>query len=154
MVSNPEKEIRFTRSAQALRFALAGAIFVGLTATLYATARWGTGSPVRYWHMIPGILLAAGSFWLAYRCAKHAFLILSPVGVEFFPFFKPATNFRLWSWSEFHHAEVVGKRLYLHFNEEETGGAVLSLAPMSEESIRLLDVAIEGRMEERFQDGD
>lgn len=150
MVSKPEKEIRFTRSAQAQTFAIAGAIAVGVAATLYATAFEGTGSPVPKWAFIPFLPLAAALFFLSYRCAKHAFLILSPVGIEFFPFFKPAQNFRVWNWSEFHHGEVIGKRLLLHFTEEETGGAVISLSPLTTRSRELLDTAIEGRMVERF----
>ena len=152
MVSNPEKEIRFTRSAQARNFAFLGASLVGIGATLIATATLGKGAPVSAQSGIPFLLLAAGAFWLSYHCARHAFLILSPVGIEFFPFFKPSKNFQLWTWSEFHHAEVIGKTFYLHFNEEETGGAVISLAPMTEKARVLLDVAIEGRMDERFAD--
>ena len=152
MVSKPEKEIRFTRSGQARNFALLGAFFIAIMVTLIATAFEGVGPPVSKIAFLPFLLLAVGTFWLAYRCAKHAFLILSPVGIEFFPFFKPAQNFQLWNWSEFHHAEVIGKRLYLHFNEEETGGAVISLAPLNDQSRKLIDVAIEGRMDERFGD--
>ena len=150
MVSNPEKEIRFTRSGQARTFAIIGAIFIATATTLFATAYFGTGSPIH--PLVPFLFLlpAAGAFWLSYRCAKHAFIILSPVGIEFFPFFKPSQNFRLWSWSEFHHAEVIGKKFFLHFNKEETGGAVISLSPMAAQARRLLDIAIEGRMDERF----
>ncbi len=154
MVAKPEKEIRFTRSAQAQGFAIGGAILIGLAATLWATAFWGIGSPIPKWAFSPFLPLAAGLFFLSYRCAKHAFLILSPVGIEFFPFFKPSQNFKVWNWSEFHHAEVIAKHLYLHFNEEETGGAVISLNPITEKSRQLLDMAIEGRMVERFNDGD
>ena len=154
MATKPDKEIRFTRSAQAQTFAIGGAIFIGIAATLYATAFWGTGSPVPKWAFIPFILFAGGALFLSYHCAKHAFLILSPVGIEFFPFFKPSQNFQVWNWSEFHHAEVIEKHLYLHLNEEETGGAVISLAPLSEKSRNLLDVAIEGRMTERFDDAE
>lgn len=152
MVSNPEKEIRFTRSAQARTFAIVGAIFIGIAATLFFTAVLGTGSPIHPLVPLPVLLPAAGAFWLSYRCAKHAFVILSPVGIEFFPFFKPSQNFQLWSWSQFHHAEVIGQKFFLHFNEEETGGAVISLSPMTEGSRKLLDMAIEGRMDERFKD--
>lgn len=154
MVSKPEKEIRFTRSAQAQSFALFGAILIGLSATLWATAFKGVPPPIPKWAFPIPLPLAAGLFYLAWRCAKHAFLILSPVGIEFFPFFKPSQNFQLWNWSEFHHAEVIGKRLLLHFNEEETGGAVISLSPISEKSRQLLDRAIEGRMVEKFDDAD
>ena len=153
MVSNPEKEIRFTRSGQARTFALVGAVFIAIAATLFATAIFGIDSPIHPLVPFPFFLLpAAGAFWLSYRCIKHAFIILSPVGIEFFPFFKPSQSFRLWSWSEFHHAEVVGKKFFLHFNKEETGGAVISLSPMTESARKLLDIAIEGRMDERFKD--
>lgn len=152
MVSNPEKEVRFTRSQQAIHFAILGAILVSIAATLFATGVWGLQAPVHPLAALPFLLLAGGVFWLSFHCARHAFLILSPVGIEFFPFFKPSTNFRVWAWSDFHHAEVIGKRLYLHFNEEETGGAVLSLSPLSSRSRNLLEIAIEGRMDERFAD--
>ena len=146
MVAKPEKEIRFTRSAQAQTFALVGAILVGLSATLWATAFKGIASPIPKWVFPLPLPFAALTFWLGYRCAKHAFLILSPVGIEFFPLIRPVQNFQVWNWSEFHHAEVIGKRLFLHFNEEETGGAVISLNPITEKSRHLLDAAIEGRM--------
>ena len=152
MVSNPEKEIRFTRSGQARTFALVGAFFIAIAVTLFATAVFGVDSPIHPLVPLPFLLLAAGAFWLSYRCVKHAFIILSPVGIEFFPFYKPSQNFRLWSWSEFHHAELVGKNFYLHFDKEETGGAVISLSPMTQGARQLLDIAIEGRMEERFKD--
>lgn len=152
MLSNPEKEIRFTRSGQARTFAILGAFLIAVSVTLFATAYFGTGSPVHPLLPFPFLLLAGGFFWLSFHCVKHAFIILSPVGIEFFPFIKPTKNFRLWSWSEFHHAEIIGKNLYLHFNEKETGGAIISLSPMVESSLKLLDVAIEGRMDERFKD--
>lgn len=152
MVSNPEKEIRFTRSQQARNYAVLGAILISVAATLLATVIWGKGSSVHPLAAVPFLLLAAGVFWLSFHCARHAFIILSPVGIEFFPFVKPSQNFRVWAWSEFHHAEIIGSQLYLHFNSEETGGAVISLRPLAARSRELLDVAIEGRMDERFAD--
>lgn len=152
MLTNPEKEIRFTRTSQARSFAILAAFLIAIAVTLFATAFFGVGSPVHPVAPLPFLLLAGGAFWLSFHCAKHAFLILSPVGIEFFPFIKPSQNFRLWSWSEFHHAEIIGTKLYLHFNEEETGGAVISLTPMVASARKLLDVAIEGRMDERFKD--
>ena len=116
------ERIRFTRSGQARTFALVGAVFIGIAVTLWATAIFGVDAPIHPLLSLPFFLLAAGAFWLSYRCVKHAFIILSPVGIEFFPFFKPSQNFRLWSWSEFHHAEVIGKTFYLHFNKERNRG--------------------------------
>lgn len=150
MVSDPSRELRFTRAAQGRDFAVLGAIFFAVSATLFATAHWGEGSPIRYWHLIPPLLPSLAAFWLAYHCTRHACLILSPVGIEFFPLWRPSQNFRLWSWAEFHHAEVDGQKLFLHFDTEETSGAVLSLAPLTAKHRLLLERAIEGRMEERF----
>ncbi len=152
MVSDPEKEIRFTRSAQARTFALVGAFLIGIAITLLATAIFGVRAPVHPLSALPPLLLAIGAFWLAVHCARHAFLILSPVGIEFFPFFRPSKHFRVWTWPDFHHANIREKKLYLHFNIEETGGAVISLSPLAAKSRSLLETAINGRMKERFPD--
>lgn len=149
MVSNPEKELRFTRSQQARNFALLGAILMGIVFTFLATAIFGINPPVELWHTIPPSLLAGGAFWLAHYCNRHAFLILSPVGIEFFPLIKPSKNFQLWQWQEFHLAEIRDRNLYLHFDSEKTAGAVVSLTPLAPHALALLTTAIEGRMSER-----
>lgn len=149
MVSNPEKELRFTRSGQARNFALFGAVSMGVAVTFFATAVFGSRPPVNLLAVIPPLLLAGGFFWLAYYCNRHAFIILSPVGIEFFPLIKPASNFQVWQWQEFHHGEIRERKLFLHFNAEETGGAVLSLAPLTSQARQLLTTAVDGRMAER-----
>lgn len=149
MVANPEKEIRFTRSGQARLFALLGAIALGCAFTFVAPLLYGHRSPVHWAWTAPPLLLAGGFFWLSFYCGRHAFLILSPVGIEFFPLIRPSANFRLWSWAEFHEAEVRQNQFYLHLNAEKTSGAVISLAPMTINGRSLFTRAIEGRMEER-----
>ena len=149
MVANPEKEIRFTRSGQARLFAILGAISLGAAFTFIAPALYGHDSPVHALWTIPPLLIAGGLFWLAFHCGRHAFMILSPVGIELFPLIRPTQNYRLWSWAEFHHAEIKAKRLYLHHDELKQSGAVISLAPLTASSLALFTRAIEGRMKER-----
>lgn len=149
MVANPEKELRFTRSRQARNFAILGAVLMGVAATFLATALFGSRPPVTIPAAIPPFLLALGSFWFAYYCNRHAFIILSPVGIEFFPLLKPARNYQVWQWQEFHHAEVQAGKLCLHYDADETGGAIVSLAPLSSQAHQLFAAAIAGRMAER-----
>ncbi|MBK1835114.1 hypothetical protein [Roseibacillus ishigakijimensis] len=150
MVAEPEKEIRFTRTGQARSFALLGAIALAVAFTFVAPHLYGHRSPVHGLWTLPLLAVGGGFFWLSRHCAKHAFLILSPVGIEFFPFIRPTKNYRLWSWAEFHRAEIKDKTLTLHFDEKKTAGAVISLGPLTAESRLLLTRAIEGRMAERF----
>jgi hypothetical protein len=153
MVSEPHKEIRFTRSGQGRNFAILGAVLIGVAVTMCATAPFRSDSErlALFLGSIPCYLLAVGFFWLCFHCTRHAFLILSPVGIELFPLIKPAKNFRLFNWAQFHEAEIREKKLYLHSKAERTGGAVISLSPLTSDARTLLTRAIEGRMEERFQ---
>lgn len=149
MVANPEKEIRFTRSGQARLFALLGSVAIATAFTFVAPLLYGHRSPVHWAWTGPPLLLAGGFFWLSFYCGRHAFLILSPVGIEFFPLIRPSQNFRLWSWAEFDEGEVKKGQLCLHLDVEKTSGAIISLAPMTAKSRALFTRAIEGRMEER-----
>jgi hypothetical protein len=149
MVSEPHKELRFTRSGQARSFAVIGAILIGVAVTMCATAPFRSEPLYLFLGSIPFYLLAVSFCWLAFHCSRHPIFILSPIGIEFFPFIKPAQNFRLFSWGEFSLAEIREKRLYLHFDVEKSAGAVISLAPLTGSARELLQRAIEGRMAER-----
>ena len=149
MVANPEKEIRFTRSGQARLFAVLGAICLGVAFTLVAPLLYGHQSPIHSLWTIPPLALASGLFWLSFHCGRHAFVILSPVGIELFPLIRPSKNYRLWSWAEFYHAEIQKNRLYLHNDAEKTSGAVISLSPLTASGRELFVRAIEGRMDEK-----
>ncbi len=149
MVSEPQKELRFTRSAQAVKFCVLGAVFVGVGVTLVATGFYRSVNPAvphPAWS-VPCFLLAAGVFRLAVHLASHAYLILTPMGLEIFPFYRPTKGMQMVMWQEISAAELDGEmtRLTLHFNEEKTAGMHLSLRPIQRKLRVLLSKAIMGR---------
>lgn len=100
---------------------------------------------------VPCFLLAAGCFVLAWHLAKHAYLILTPLGVEVFPFFRPSKGMRLVLWQEIFDAEVDAgeKWLTLHFDAEKTSGIHLSMRPIRRNVRSLLANAVLGRISRR-----
>lgn len=152
MVAEPQQELRFTRSGQAVSFCVLGALLVGVSVTLAATGYHRSVNPAvphPAWS-IPFVLLAGGVFWVATHLAKHAYLILTPMGLEIFPFFRPSKGMQLVMWQEIEAAELdVGlTRLTLHFNAERTAGMHLSLRPIRRELRALLAKAIKGRVKQ------
>jgi hypothetical protein len=150
MVSEPEKELRFTRSGQAVGFGVLGAVLIGAAVTLVATGVYRDVNPELphpLW-AAPCLAVALSCFWLARHLAKHAYLILTPLGLEIFPFFFPSKNLRLVLWQEIVAAEISGdeKWLTLHFNEEKSSGLHLSLKPMDRKFRSLLAKAVLGRV--------
>jgi hypothetical protein len=133
-IAAPEKELRFTRSRQAVPFWLLGAVCAATALTLVLTATKRDINPLLphpLWALIP-FLAALLSWRLAWRLTRHAYLILSPLGVEIFPFFRPSRTMSLVSWQEIASAEVSEDltRLTLHHNPEKTSGVHLSLRPI------------------------
>jgi|TARA_B110000037_G_C17126236_1_gene508207 hypothetical protein len=149
MVSEPQKELRFTRSGQAVKFCVLGAVFVGIGVTLVATSIYREINPELphpSW-AIPCFTLAAASIWLAMHLAKHAYLILTPMGLEIFPFFRPSKGMQLVMWQEIVALELDADmtKLTLHYNAEKTAGMHLSLRPIRRTLRGLLAKAIQGR---------
>jgi len=149
MVAEPQKELRFTRSGQAVKFCVLGAVSCGAGVTLLATGYYrgiNPALPHPAW-AIPLFLLAGGAFCLATHLARHAYLILTPMGLEIFPFFRPSKGMQLVMWQEIKAAELDAgsTRLTLHFNAERTAGMHLSLRPIRRERRSLLAKAIRGR---------
>jgi hypothetical protein len=149
MVAEPQKELRFTRSGQAVVFCIMGAVFAGIGVTLAATGYYrhiNPAVPHPGW-AVPCFLLAGVAFWLAMHLAKHAYLILTPMGLEIFPFFRPSKGMQLVLWQEIDAAELDDgfTRLTLHFNAERTAGMHLSLRPVRSKLRGLLAKAIQGR---------
>jgi hypothetical protein len=97
------------------------------------------------WGLVP-LALAAGLIRLAWRCTKHAYLLLSPVGVEVFPLVRPEAGMQVIPWQQIHSAEVDKSRLTLHFNPEKSSGIHLSLSPIARDRRELLATAIRGRL--------
>ncbi len=153
MVKQPDQELRFTRSGQAVLFGVIGAVFSGAAVTLLATATYREVNPAlpSGWWALPLFIIAFGCFWLARHLVKHAYLILTPMGLEIFPFFFPSKNLHLVMWQEVLAAEVSenGKWLTLHFNPEKSCGLHLSLKPVSRKLRCLLAKAVLGRVSPR-----
>lgn len=149
-VQSPEKELRFTRSAQAVIFWLLAAVLVAGAVTLLASAIYRDINPFLphpLWALLP-LALAAASIRMALRMTRHAYLILTPLGLEIFPLFRPDKGMRLVLWQEIHDAEMDRKltRLTLHHDAEKTSGIHLSLAPIRKDRRALLAKAMAGRV--------
>lgn len=150
MVAEPQKELRFTRSGQAVGFCVAGAVLCGVAVTLIATGVYRSENPELphpAW-AAPCLVLALCAFLLARTITKHAYLILTPMGLEIFPFFRPAKGMQMVFWQEISAAEIDerGKWLTLHFNDERTAGMHLSLSPVRKNLRDLLAKAVLGRV--------
>ena len=149
-VAEPHKELRFTRSAQARTFFLLGAALLTLAIFLLAGS-FTTGLEFPLWWAALPVLPAAPLFFLAYRCVRHAYLILSPLGIEIFPFVNPRAKLQVLYWSEIDHAEISDdlRTLTIHYNTERSAGIKATLSPLLSAKRHLLQRAIEGRMAQR-----
>lgn len=155
-IAEPEKELRFTRAAQGqMFFACAVVVFAAAMGVfILSTQDWGIEAPPLkgwWWLSVVGIMLCGILFRLGLRCIRHAYIILSPLGVELFPFFKAKDNLQVIYWSQVADADFThgAKRLVLHFTEEKKSGVVVSLRPIPVRSRHLLEEAILGVMEKR-----
>jgi len=152
-LAEPEKELRFTRAAQAGIFYAASVVSFAASMAVFilSTQDWGMGGPMLdgwVWLCIPGLLLTYGFLRTGLRCTRHAYLIFSPLGVEIFPFYKAEKNLQIIYWSEVAAAEVSDdlSRMTLHFNKEKKSGIVVSLHPIPRSRRHLLKEAVLGMM--------
>lgn len=147
-IQEPEKELRFTRAGQAVGFWVLSAVFAAAGLTLIVTSVYRDFNPMLppLWSLAP-FALALVSARIAIRLTRHAYLILTPLGIEIFPFFRPAAGMNLVSWQEIHSAEVDERhlRLTLHYNAAKTGGIHLSLRPIQTQRRPLLAKAVLAR---------
>lgn len=153
-VAEPEKELRFTRAAQApVFYALAVLVFAATMAVfILSTQDWGMGGPMLagwLWLCLPGLLLCYALLRLGLHCTRHAYIILNPLGVEIFPFFKARQNLQVIYWSQVAAAEVRADKLLLHFTEKKTAGVIASLKPIPRLRRPLLEKAVLGVMAKR-----
>jgi hypothetical protein len=148
--STPFQELRFTRSRQAVTFVIAGVVFLCLAA---AAMLWWF-----QWVERPGWLWLAALAptllsWACLRSAvsmtRHAYLLLSPIGIEIFPFLRPARNMQLVSWSEIAHAAVTPDHRMLELSLTGGGKIFITLAPVKRSAVPLLKKAVCGVMEKR-----
>ena len=156
-IQSPEKELRFTRSGQAGLYWVCAAMLGSVGITLLATAIYrdiNPRLPHPAWALLPlafAMILAR----LAIGLTRHAYLILTPLGIEIFPFFRPAKGMRLILWQEVDHAEVNDQttRLTLHHDAGKTSGIHLSLTPIRADRRTLLAKAVIGRVSPRDTNG-
>lgn len=147
-VQAPEKELRFTRAGQAVGFWVLSAVAAAAGLTLIVTSIYRDFHPALppLWSLAP-FALSLVSARLAMKLTRHAYLILTPLGIEIFPFFRPAAGMNLVSWQEIHSAEVDEQLLLLtlHYNQAKTGGIHLSLRPIQATRRVLLAKAVLAR---------
>lgn len=149
-LQSPEQELRFTRSGQAPVFWLATAVLACMAVTVLACALYRDVNP-RLPHplwALPPLALAVVAARTAVRLTRHAYLILTPLGIEIFPFFRPARGLRLVTWQEIADAEIDAglTLLTLHHDAAKTSGLHLSLAPIREDRRELLAKAVAVRV--------
>ena len=157
-VASPEQELRFTRSRQAVTFLTAGMAVFCLGCLVFLTATPSAGSAgdkattlYSAWWALPALLPAALCFWLVVHCTRHAYIILTPLGIELFPFWLPARNMQVIYWSEIKAATVSGdlRTLTIKYSSRQI---MATLAPIPARGRQLLKQAVEGRMARRQQE--
>jgi hypothetical protein len=149
-VSDKAKELRFTRSRQASFFfllaALSAATSISIAVAMFS--KWGPHDPdFKKWigfSLLP-LIPCFISLKLALHCVRHAYLILTPMGVEIFPFFHAQKKLKLIYWHEIHSSHCDSNAMTLHYNAERSSGCVVSLKPIATEQISLLQRAINAR---------
>ena len=147
----PFKELRFTRSRQAVTFLALGLLCVAAAAAIVVLHRQRIVHPPPLWAALLPMLPAWLCLRTALRLARHAYLLLSPIGIEIFPFFRPADNMQLVSWGEVADASVDDSRrlLTLTLAGFDDAKIIVSLDPMTHQSRELLARAIAGVMAQR-----
>ncbi|MEN8772304.1 MAG: hypothetical protein ABF379_03970 [Akkermansiaceae bacterium] len=149
-VAEPHKELRFTRAGQAQGFIIIGAVSFAFSLLIGLT--WFMGHPAFTWWMaLPFLILSVFLTKVSAHCARHAYIILTPLGVEIFPLIKPRDNLNLVYWTQISDAEFDEEltALKLHFNEDQSSGIILSLKPILTKKRPLLKKALEGRLAQK-----
>lgn len=149
-VEESHKELRFTRARQGAFFMLlsAGFVAVGLASAVAMFSKWGPLDPdfrKWIWFTLLPLIPAFLTLRLSLHCVRHAYLILTPMGIEIFPFWKAEKNLQVLFWQEIDAAECDGKQLTLHRDAARTSGVVVSLKPIARRQISLLQKAISAR---------
>lgn len=150
-MDKPFKELRFTRSRQAVTFVVAGVVFSALAGAIILLWRQRLDHPPSIWWAALPLAAAWGCLRTALHLTKHAFLLLSPIGIEVFPFFRPAQNMQLFSWGEIAHAGISDddRLLTLTLAGYEDAKVIISLDPIKIGARPLLRRAVEGVMAQR-----
>lgn len=156
-VADPEKELRFTRGRYARTLGLIGACStIGLVLLAYAIIRVdlrdGELPPhLSYYFLLPLALSALLSSYLALRCVRHAYLLLTPLGIEILPLLPRPSKMRMAFWPEIDSCQFGISTLTLHLNGAELSSIKVSTLPLTSTQSGLLRQAIERTLDKRNQ---
>ena len=157
-IQAPEKELRFTRSRQAITFIAAGLISLCITGFIwfqvYFNSLENNQNALIFPILLSVILITMAVLFIlvAIHCTQHALIILSPLGLELFPFWFPVKNFRMLYWSEINDAKINKEMNLLSIDCNNGSKIFISIKPIPTNIRSYLKAAIEGRMQENRKD--
>jgi hypothetical protein len=158
-IQEPEKELRFTRSRQAITFVAAGLISLCILGFIWFQVYFNglennQNGPLIFPILCSIILItmAVLFFLVAIHCTQHALIILSPLGLELFPFWFPVKNFRMLYWSEINDAKINKEMNLLSIDCNNGSKIFISIKPIPTKIRSYLKTAIDGRMQEKHKD--
>jgi len=93
-------------------------------------------------------------FWVAVNCVRHAFIILTPLGIELFSFWFPSKNLQVIYWTEIDNAIVTEDMKTLEIQCQGGSKVFVALAPITADRLPYLKRAIEGRIEQSKESKD
>ncbi|MEO1857707.1 MAG: hypothetical protein ABGY95_10155 [Rubritalea sp.] len=149
-VAESHKELRFTRTRQASQFFILTAflLVLGVASFVALYVSWGPKDldfRLYAWFCLTPLIPSYFTLRLAIHCVRYAYILLTPMGVEVFPFFQPEKNLQIIFWQEVDSFDISPSLLTLHSSPEKTSGTVLTLKPLAPAQISLLRKAIEAR---------
>jgi hypothetical protein len=144
VLAESSREVRFTRAGQAVPFFVSGGLLNILSLCLLSGSLlprpWGSPElRESYWVLLVTVPISLILLRFAWKWIRQAYIVFSPFGIEIFPAFKVETQANLITWGEIHHIEMNSKLLCIHFNEQETKGTIVTLAPVLKSKIRYLE---------------
>lgn len=159
-VQEPQKELRFTRNRMAQFFgvmsmvSLLGVILVAyVVIRLYFRDHEIPSKPSPWLGPAFGIL-AIVSLRMTILCARHAYILLTPLGIEILPLYNPGKRMRAVFWPELKAADVKSGKLMLALDTEPSENIQLSLFPLSKKQQSMLIYAIQGTLKKREEKPD
>ena len=151
-VDAPEKELRFTRARQAAPFWIAGLLLFVVAGGIAAASTTLFSPPSGHrivengwWALVP-LALSLACLWVAIHLTRHAYILLTPIGIELFPLFFPSKNLNVVYWPEVDGIDFDAERRQMVIDVAGGSKIFLTLDPIRRDRIELLVRAAEGRM--------
>ncbi len=142
-----DRELRFTRNKLAVIFAILGIFFFSIAGFLQLTGYDTIPAylPAKLWLMQLICLIPSFTcFWLCRRAIKHVAIILTPLGVEYLPFFNARKSMKWVPWQHITHLSTHSNRISLCLTNNETFS--LPLFSLSKHSRTLVLHALNSRL--------